>query len=257
MTERFGQDLTGKIFPEISIETIAEQRGGTQYKEDGVIICKNTGDVIKRISYKKKEKTKGGTFDWVNTTSYITEEKKKGSLSIAPLANVIDQAKSVRSSNLVTDKTVEDFRVKVHEATEETLNNFKSEDIRSMIKTLMIDSNKDIHVTVTTLDTGNIYYFPFDQHNMNSLVEDEKVIFSLEKKRKAKYCDSRTIMAEVIDVDTGLPKKIDTGVRIRLHLNNGVSAMLGKSTTNNTSVFCVKFQQDNFQEIIKIAKQFQ
>ena len=61
-------------------------------------------------------------------------------------------------------------------------------------------------------------------------------------------------MASIVDPETGMTKMIDTGVRIRLHLNNGVSAMLGVSNTNSTSVFCIKFQQDNFDEIKKIAK---
>jgi hypothetical protein len=257
MTQRFGQDLTNKIFPDITTEFIAEQRGGTAYKEDGVILDKVTGAVLKRLSYKKKEKTKSGTFDWVNTTSYITEEKKKGSKSIQALSDVIDLAKTTKQTSVVTDEVVEQFRHKVHQATEVTLNNFESDDIRSMIKTLMIDSNKDIHVTVTTLDTDNIYYFPFSDHNIINLVEDANVEFTLRKKSKKAFCDSRTVMASIIDPVTGLTKMIDTGIRIRLHLNNGVSAMLGVSNTNPTSVFCVKFQQDNFQEIIKIAKIYQ
>ena len=47
---------------------------------------------------------------------------------------------------------------------------------------------------------------------------------------------------------------IDTGIRIRLHLNNGISALLGMSTTNKSSSFCIKFQQDNFESIKEISK---
>ena len=254
MTKRFNEDLTTKIFPEIIENFIAEQRGGTSYKEDGVILCKDTGLVLKRLSFKKKAKTRNGTFDWVNTTTYITEEKKKKCKLIQALSDVIDLAKITQQTSVINDIIVEQFRHKVHQATEETLNNFKSEDIRSMVKTLMIDSNEDIDVTVTTLDTGNIYYFPFSEHNIIKLIQDVDVQFALYKKSKKQFCDSRTIMASIVDPETGMTKMIDTGVRIRLHLNNGVSAMLGVSNTNSTSVFCIKFQQDNFDEIKKIAK---
>lgn len=43
---------------------------------------------------------------------------------------------------------------------------------------------------------------------------------------------------------------VNTNLRIRLHLNNGITALLGKSTKNKTSVPCLKIQQDNVDEFI-------
>ena len=43
---------------------------------------------------------------------------------------------------------------------------------------------------------------------------------------------------------------IDLGIRVRLHLNNGVGAKLGLSKKNSSSTWCFKIQQEkyNFKE---------
>ena len=38
--------------------------------------------------------------------------------------------------------------------------------------------------------------------------------------------------------------EVNTNLRIRLVLNNGVNALLGQSSSNKTSVPCLKIQQD-------------
>jgi hypothetical protein len=261
MTDRFNNDLTKTIFPRIKISTITEMRGGTTSKADAVILDlskMNLPDdkrIIKNLSFKKKEKLTTGTFDWVNTTSFLTQSRKNKLSSVKSIIDLISEASDAKQAGKVTDRIVESFREKTHEATEMTLNNFSSDEIRTLINTLMIEPNKDIDVLVTVLSESDIYYFPFEDHPIIKLVNDSKVKFFLQKKSKKLHCDSRTIMAEVTD-ETGSAKIVDTGVRIRLHLNNGVSALLGVSKSNSSSTFCIKFQQDNFKEIIKIAKKY-
>jgi ribosomal protein L12E/L44/L45/RPP1/RPP2 len=45
-------------------------------------------------------------------------------------------------------------------------------------------------------------------------------------------------------------EEINTCLRIRLVLNNGVNALVGQSTKNKTSVPCIKIQQDNVDYFI-------
>jgi hypothetical protein len=263
MTNRFNQDLTKTIFPDITVPTVTEMRGGTKSKADAVIIDlskiqltdEDEGKIIKKLSFKKKNKTNTGTFDWVNSTSFLTQARNDKLSSVDPIVALISEATIAKNSGKVTDEDVESFRMKTRQATDTTLNSFSSDDIKMLIKKLMIDSNKDIEVLVTVINTQDIYYFPFSAHPIIKMVNDSTVKFFFHKKSKKAHCDSRTVMAEFTD-ELGLTKVVDTGVRIRLHLNNGVQALLGVSKTNSTSSFCLKFQQDNFKEIIKIAKKY-
>jgi hypothetical protein len=45
-------------------------------------------------------------------------------------------------------------------------------------------------------------------------------------------------------------EQIDVGLRIRVHTNNGVTALLGISSSNKSSQFVMKFQQDGIKKLL-------
>ena len=45
-------------------------------------------------------------------------------------------------------------------------------------------------------------------------------------------------------------KEVNTKLRLRLHLNNGITALLGKSKCNKSSVPTIKIQQDSVDNFI-------
>lgn len=254
MTALLGTAFATKLFPILEGKKFTSvHRGGTKSKEDTILLVETTPPTEILVSEKHKKKENTGTFDWSNSTTFITSEKNKNSSSVDALIKVLAEAKQVRNSGTVTTHTVNNFRNKINKSIEDTLNGLQSNDIKTMIKSMMILPNKGVQVVITTKDTAKCYCFSFDVHSMNKYIDDVTARFSLYKKSKKTNCNSRTIIVNTVNSETGLPVTLDTGVRIRLHLNNGVSALLGVSTTNSTSAFCIKFQQDNFQEIKKIA----
>ena len=51
-----------------------------------------------------------------------------------------------------------------------------------------------------------------------------------------------------------MEKRINTNLRIRLTLNNGISALLGQSKSNKTSTFSIQLQQDNIKNLLKTTE---
>lgn len=239
--------LTARIWPSESERVIAEHRGGTTQKADAVLVDKNTGDVIKYISAKEKKKENTGTYDYTNSTSYITQAIQNNSSIFLKLRDFISESKVVRANgNITLDKKAK-CRIGCKMVVENTLNNLKDVEIRQIITDLLITPNTYMEYIITVLNTKKMYHFPFHRHKINTLLNTRNAVFYLEKKSTKEYCESRTIMVKTDDTT------IDTGIRIRLHLNNGIGALLGVSRTNKTSSFCIKFQQDNFEDIKEIA----
>ena len=56
-----------------------------------------------------------------------------------------------------------------------------------------------------------------------------------------------TCSASIIRMNNITKEEINTYLRIRLVLNNGVNALVGTSLKNKTSVPCIKIQQDNIE----------
>lgn len=240
--------LAHTVWPTLSKTIVAEHRGGTTQKADVVLVDSTTGVVHKYISAKEKKKEHTGTYDYTNTTSYVTQGMYSPIFST--LRTFLTEAKQLRTSRNINAGTKLRCRTQCKMAVETTLNTLQNTEIRQIIGDLLITPNAHMEYLITVLDTKVIYHFPFASHPINALFTDPTVKFFLEKKSRNAYCESRTIMA----VSHG--ETIDTGIRIRLHLNNGISALLGMSTTNSTSSFCLKFQQDNFDIIKEISTRY-
>jgi hypothetical protein len=205
--------------------------------------------VIVSVSVKKKDKERTGTFDWNNSSTWVTQNI--GSLNLAALKAVYAKSRHMRDTltESARKNQKDSFNRAIKDACDKTLTQMDSGTLRELIHTQMLLPNKEEMVLVRCLDTGKIYYFPFSSHPMHKYVSDPKSYFFLAKKR-ASAKGSQTIM---VKNPKDSSKAIDTGVRIRLHSNNGASAMLGISPTNKDSMFCIKFQQDNFNDIKSLS----
>lgn len=246
LTKQFNDGLIAEMF---SIPNLtAEHRGGTTEKADVVLIDSNTKEVVKRISAKEKKKETTGTYDYSNSTSYITYCAENNLPFVTHLREFMTYAKELRASGNISSAQKSECRTLCKQAVEKTLNSLTSSDIREIIDSVLITPNLGMDYVITIVNTKQMYHFEFTSHPIVKLINDSNTIFFLEKKSSKEYCESRTLMAKVGN------DMIDTGIRIRLHLNNGISALLGMSTTNKSSSFCIKFQQDNFESIKEISK---
>jgi hypothetical protein len=263
LTNELNNGLMAFLYPEANkAGDVAIHIGGTGSKTDIGLFDKTHSNLTletlkkklkdgnikmkKSISVKKKELEISGTFDWTNTTSYIT-----ANFNLLPhLKAVYDESRRLRSALTESQRASEkkSFERLIKDACNNTLIELQPETLKSLIQTEMINPNKDEMILVRCLDTGSIYHFPFSKHPMNAFVANPNNEFFLKKKR-ASAKGSQTIMVR----DTTTNEEIDTGVRIRLHTNNGASAMLGISNSNKDSSFCIKFQQDNFNDIKSIS----
>jgi hypothetical protein len=265
ITDILNGGFLNKLVPIENKKIFAIHLGGTGSKSDiGVIETKfsnlepdelkakiKTGEipVIVSISVKKKDKERSGTFDWNNSTTWVTQNIDSPNLTA--LKAVYAKSRYMRGTltESARQNQKDSFNRDIKDACDKTLTQMDSDTLRELIHTQMLLPNKEEMVIVRCLDTGKIYYFPFSAHPMYKYISDPKNSFFLTKKR-ASAKGSQTIMVK----NTGdASKTIDTGVRIRVHSNNGASAMLGISTTNKDSMFCVKFQQDNFNDIKSIS----
>lgn len=194
--------------------------GGTKNKVDVLIIfCDNT---TTKVSLKNKKNIKSGSFDWVNTTKFSKINFKKS-------FDIFNKYKGVNEVK---------YKKLLEEEIKEELKNIESNEL-------------------TQLFVKNVVNL-FSEDNLNLLIIDEKTkkiylvepkIFNLIKKGyklEIEFGRGKT-SAKVLCVDEN-GDKIDLGLRIRFHLNNGWS----KWHKGESSVPCLKFQQDKVYKMLNL-----
>jgi hypothetical protein len=186
--------------------------GGTKNKTDvRVIFIDNT---FENVTLKSKKNVKSGSFDWINTTCFCKEQ----------FSNSFDIFNRYKGSNSVKDKILLENAIK------------------NELQTITNDK-----LTKIFLDG---VYGSYLKNNLKILIIDEKTktvkhvvpkIFNLINngfKLKLINGKAKTSAKVLCEDDNG--NKIDLGLRVRVHLNNGWS----KWHKGDTSVLCLKFQQD-------------
>lgn len=199
--------------------------GGTQQKKDASFKL-NSGKTG-GVSIKNHDK---GTFDYENTTKCVPEDLKK---------------KIIDFKNKNTDKSIPNkggIRDELDNIFSWYLDNISSGEITELLDKIYQKEEDTKHIIINDkkmkrlilLDKSNLdpYFNSNNYHN-----------FILKSTSRAKT--SRQIWIKSADGN-----EINTNLRIRLHLNNGITALLGKSKANKTSVPCLKIQQDNVDEFI-------
>ncbi len=205
-----------------------QHKGGTKTKADAVVVNTTSNAVVKTISIKNHKKT--GTFDWLNSTTSLPEAMK------TPLK---DAAKTIKAE-FKTHLNIEESRVSADKMFCDALDKIKDDDmfIRGLLQSVY-DKYTD-GIIIHCEKDNKLVYFEKDQ-----LKELQCFIDSIYYLKHAANTCSAQIMRR-----TPAGEEINTCLRIRLVLNNGVNALVGQSTKNKISVPCIKIQQDNVDYFI-------
>lgn len=202
-----------------------EHQGGTKQKMDASYELEN--GKIKGLSFKNHEQ---GTFDWINTTKGVPEDLKSEIIKfkqnncntpIPKKGGIRDDLDNILSNYLdkLTHEDISKLLSKVKGTEENTLN-------------IIINETKKKRLTLIPESNLDPYCNPTHHHT-----------FILKSTRAR---TSRQIWIKNMD-----GSEINTNMRIRLHLNNGIQALLGRSLNNKSSVPCLKIQQDNVDTFIE------
>lgn len=201
-----------------------KHEGGTKQKKDASVIFENGEEI--GISIKNH---KQGTFDWENTTKGVPESLK-------------NEIKNFQNENIDTPITKE-LRKNLENIFSGYLDNLSSIQIMNLLskvwetekETNKIIINDKKTNSIIMLDKSNLdnYFNPIHEHN-----------FILKSTPRAKT--SRQVWIKCSD-----GTEINTNIRIRLLLNNGITALLGRSNANKNACPCLKIQQDRVDDFIQ------
>ena len=205
-----------------------QHKGGTKTKADAVVVNTATNAVVKTISIKNHKKT--GTFDWLNSTTSLPEEMK------APLK---DAAKAIKEA-FKTHQNIEESRVAADKMFCDALNKIKDDDtfLRGLLQSVF-DKYTD-GIIINCEKENKLVYFEKNQLAELRCFGDARYYL--------KHAEG-TCSAQIMRRNPA-GEEINTCLRIRLVLNNGVNALVGQSTKNKNSVPCIKIQQDNVDYFI-------
>jgi len=217
-------EITRRVQTEIgeSIEKW-EHRGGTQQKED--CVAKTVSGAFIGVSIKhRKDK---GTYDLINTTKMPSEIRDV----VYP---GIDAFKKKHTGvSVITDE------------------------IRKECSTILNSSLAAVEpYMASVLDDLYEKYPPWLL--IHNATEHKCMFFSKRNLRRfmngnARYRfkpSTRAQTSRQLFIESADGEWIDTGLRVRLVLNNGVNALLGLSNSNKTSVPTIKIQQDHVSRFL-------
>jgi hypothetical protein len=216
----YAQQVVGSVLD--SSYSVAT-RGGTQYKEDVVILDSSNQHLI---SVKRKKSLKTGSFDYINSSSAV-----KNTSSLNYFAQEVDRAKTCTSKSTA--------RKIVNEASNTVLNNLTSKDVWNILHQYVILPYKNMITLINDQSTKKSYAFGFEGTQLFNHYQDKSNI-TLAGKGKS----SRKILFNGEDI----------GLRIRVVTNNGIGALLGLSKKNKTSIPVVKIQQDKVHSLVENTK---
>ena len=201
-----------------------KHQGGTKQKMDMSYDFEN--GITKGVSIKHHGR---GTFDWINTTKGIPQILK----------STIEEFKKKYCDTPIS----EDLREELNNIFSNFLNKLISEDITELLsKVYRAEENTD---TIIINDKKNNRLIMIPESNLDPYCNSNHGhTFMLKSTPRART--SRQIWLKSKD-----GCEVNTHLRIRLTDNNGIHALLGKSTKNKTSVPCLKIQQDNVDDFIE------
>lgn len=197
--------------------------GGTKTKVDNVIHFED--DTTKNISLKNKKNIKSGSFDYVNTSNF--DWLNNG------FARTLSTYKDYKGS-----KSIKGYD-NLKKAISGDLSNISSDLLTNLFIKNVIEKYTDLSLTIIDEKTNSIFCDVVP--TAFKLITDGGKL-SLKESTGVKM----SYMIEGIDKDGN---KVEIGLRIRVHLNNGSSKWLG--LVNGSSFLVVKFQQDKVFNIIK------
>ncbi len=204
-------------------------RGGTGTKMDAEI---HGGAGAKRgISIKHH---KSGTFDWLNSSAEVPAEVKE------PLQIGLQAIKAEFATSAKAKADVDAARSRCDALLGAQLRAMSSELITSILRKCY--SAYPEFVLITNIAKKELIAFKTAE-NMRELATYPGWTYILKSTPRAKT--SAQIWRRGPD-----GTEVNTHLRLRLVLNNGVNALLGTSTANSNSIPCLKIQQDAVEGFI-------
>lgn len=203
--------------------TAFKHEGGTQQKRDASYMLED--GTTKGISIKNH---KNGTFDWINTTKGVPEDVKSR----------ITDFKNKNFDKPIPKKS--GIRDEVDNILSNYLDKLTSNDISELLsKITRTEENTD---TIIINDVKKKEFILIHESTLEPYINISHT-FILKSTPRART--SRQIWIKSSD-----GSETNTNLRIRLHLNNGITALLGNSKKNTVSVPCIKIQQDKVDTFI-------
>ena len=219
--------------------------GGTSTKVDVAMYCADTGSCLYSISVKNHQ-GKSGTFDWMNTS--------KGFPELEACMASLRQIKNAFINTEESLRNVDQVRVQIDGVFSDILDRIRdnSEFIRGILANIY-EHNPDGMVVFLAAKNQVVH---FHKSELEVLRESANLTnggrtYSLKHK-------PNTTSAQIMYTDPNQdPNQEQTEteehnsyMRIRLVLNNGVTAFLGLSDKNKTSIPCIKIQQDSVDALM-------
>lgn len=201
-----------------------KHQGGTKQKRDASYEFEN--GKIKGISIKRHGK---GTFDWINTTIGVSEDLKS-------------EIKKFKQNNCNTPiQKKGGIRNVLDNIFSNYLDKLTHENILELLSKVIGTEENTNYIIIN--DTTKKRLILIHESNLDSYCNPIHHKFILKSTRAR---TSRQIWIKNVD-----GSEINTNMRIRLHLNNGITALLGYSSKNKSSVPCLKIQQDKVDSFIE------
>ena len=215
-----------------SNETVTPQwshLGGTQQKADCDV---KIGDQCFDVSVKHHEKS-GGTFDWINTSKL-----KEFNPEIAEL--IKPRVAEFRERNKEATEVSKEMRNEMENVFNSAFDHISSDQIKTLLSSLY--SKYPEYVLIN--DRAKQRFVMYNKtNNFDEFVGHDDWEYYLKSSGRAKT--SRMVFRR----KDGL--EVNTNLRIRLVLNNGINALLGLSERNKTSIPCLKIQQDRVDVLLR------
>ena len=226
LADQLNSGLMFQFFPDLDTNDtyVAEQVGGTRALED-VVVKNSAGNVVKKISLKNKE-SDSGSFDWKNNSSIV-----KNIPCLAECKELLDE--DYKQSYM----DVEVARSEIKELLNIALLDLTVDDLELFFNTIFPKYNG---YTLAVYQQSEQTYYIIDSIPTLPAVSHIDLAF-----------DDTKASARII-FEGGL----DLGFRIRLTLNNGVTALVSpKPGKNKASTLALKLQQDKiFNTFLPYAK---
>ena len=206
-----------------------EHQGGTKSVDDAKIL--NNTEKVGGISYKNH---KTGTFDWINTTKNIplNEELREKLIEFKT-------SSAIQSKEEFIEKEIE-LRNKRDEIMNSYIKNFTSPLIKDMLQNIYNEYSQ--HIVITLCNEKKYLYYQKTQENFKEFVGFPEWKYYI-KETRAKNS------AQIWRLNESTQEDVNTGLRIRLTLNNGLNAFFGLSTANKNSYPCIKIQQEKIDDL--------
>ena len=213
-------------------------KGGTQFKEDFQIV---DGDTIIKVSAKRKKKMSTGSYDYVNSSSVMSE--------ITSLSHVASSVKELKAAGQSKSTT----RKKFNELSNRVLRSLSASDISKILIEHVAKKNEGIQMMITDSASNKNYWYDFQESQM---YKDVIRLLDEDYKYKPELVFGRGKTSAKIVFKNADGDQIDHNLRIRLVLNNGIGALLGLSSSNKTSTATIKIQQDRCDKMMaRLQKQ--